>query len=454
MGQPADWPSIAPWLNQAVMLPRVDSLLRDGLNSSCSSFHYFRGPLAFSTIQGSGGAPDSFVGTSGVDTITLINSTGNFFLGAQEDNDFVSFTATALEPAVITGSTIRGGSGDDTLLGFVGIAGFFNGVFVNGNAGNDQLNFATTSLSGSTVQGGQGSDTITIGGFGTTFTSSLVNGNKDNDSITIGSISNNSSIFGGQGNDSINITASLNGSIVNGDNDNDTINVTPGATSVAGSTILGGDGNDTITTALATVAVGTPGLLIDGGAGNDSITGTITSDTIVGGVGNDSIASSGGLDVITGGVGFDQITLTGFVSAVVTNSETLVYGSAQDGGDTLLGAGFTTGALALGGDVIRLLVAGFAGSPAAGTAAVITNAAGLVAANNNGQTVVADTTAALGGIAAGITNRRFFANITTNTFMYDADGNFATAADRITLFTDTSGVGGLVGLAAANISFA
>jgi len=266
--------------------------------------------LAFSTIQGSGGAPDSFVGTSGVDALSLVNSSGNFFLGAQGDNDVVTFVTTPNTNAgVISSATARGGAGNDLFLS-ANSAAVFNGVFFNGNAGSDTFTMTAGLLSATSIQGGQGDDIVTIGGGAV---SSLINGNKNADTITLqGNAISASSIFGGQGADTIAVNIATTTSVISGDDDNDTITI--GVVNVGSSSINGGQGNDTIT---ATNAI-TSGVLIDGGAGNDGLIGSAQADTLLGGDGTDTITGNAGADSMTGGAGTDAFR-TGLAGGVAAS---------------------------------------------------------------------------------------------------------------------------------------
>ena len=74
--------------------------------------------MAFTTQRGSG-ANDvtSFVGTSGVDSIVFEGNTQNFFLGAQEANDFIAFdNVNALQTGTYTNGTMKGGAGADSFV--------------------------------------------------------------------------------------------------------------------------------------------------------------------------------------------------------------------------------------------------------------------------------------------------------------------------------------------------
>ena len=69
--------------------------------------------MAFTTIQGTGGAPDSFLGTAGVDVIALQNQADASFLSARQDNDTVTFTSST---RLASNYTLYGGQGDDQLI--------------------------------------------------------------------------------------------------------------------------------------------------------------------------------------------------------------------------------------------------------------------------------------------------------------------------------------------------
>lgn len=280
--------------------------------------------MAFSTIQGSGGAPDSFVGTSGVDSIAIANSSGNFFVGAQESNDVVNLLSSANDPGVISTSTLKGGQGSDAFITAGTIV--YSGIFLNGNSDGDTIAFsAGSSLNASTVQGGQGNDTITTG----VATSSLINGNKNADTLNIGGATASSSFYGGQGADTIQLgVVDVTNTVISGDNDNDTINQIGGA-SLLGSTLSGGQGNDTITVGVATSTV-----IANGGDGNDTIVTGTSADTIDGGAGNDRITGGAGIDVMTGGA--DQDTFVQSVSGLgATATATVIAGTSWSVGDTL-----------------------------------------------------------------------------------------------------------------------
>ena len=235
--------------------------------------------MAFTTVKGSGGAPDSFVGTSGVDAIAFTASRATYFLGAQADNDVVAWVGTATSPITVTDATIRGGDGNDL---FTATNTVFASVFINGNAGDDVFDFwpGPTSFLGSTLQGGQGDDFLNLD----SVSSSVVNGNKGDDTIEIGgleggAIVSNSSVYGGQGDDLISLYGTIQDTLIDG-----------------------GLGDDYIAGNQATT-----GITASGNEGDDSVCGGADDDTLYGNVGNDLVAGNGGSDTIVGGLGADTL---------------------------------------------------------------------------------------------------------------------------------------------------
>ena len=265
--------------------------------------------MAFSTIQGSGGAPDSFVGTSGVDAIAVANSTGNFFLGANAaaDNIQVLNSGAASYSDVLATSTMKGGAGDDTMTLGNATATIFTGLFANGGADKDTITSnVANSFIASTIQGGKANDTITLG----IVTSSKVNGNLGNDTVSVDAATTASSVYGGGGNDVINAgTAAFTKSLISGDKGNDIITLEGTNTSIDDLTIKGGDGVDTIDVS-DNGATTDEGIFVAGNAGADTITGSdnaVTKISLYGGAGNDTITSGAGAVTVVGGAGNDTM---------------------------------------------------------------------------------------------------------------------------------------------------
>lgn len=260
--------------------------------------------MAFTTVSGSGGAPDSYVGTSGVDALAFTASRANYFLGAKEADDVVAWIGTTNAPITVTNATVKGGDGNDL---FVATDTIFASVFFNGNAGDDTFKFwpGPSALLGSTLQGGQGNDYIDVDAAA----NSIINGNLGDDEIFVGgssvpftggvdeAIVVNSSIYGGQGNDTINLYGEITNNFIDGGLGDDTINGSAASGFAAygnagNDNMHGGDGNDHL----------------HGDIGNDTIHGGQGADTLIGGLGNDIILGGQGDDTITGGKGADTMT--------------------------------------------------------------------------------------------------------------------------------------------------
>lgn len=328
--------------------------------------------MAFTTIQGSG-ANDAttFVGTSGVDAILIQNVANPVFLGAQEENDIVTWSSFT---QLVSGYTLRGGAGDDNFTDNA-LANSFTSGFINGNAGEDTFNLGV--VSDSTVFGGQDDDVFTAG---SSLFNSRLNANAGADTVAVDAASS-SSIFGGQGNDGITLGSvagdSFNATVVQGDNGQDSITLSAGSvyndatingnegndninigaiTVFTNSTVFGGAGNDTIAAGAAAV-----GVVLSGDNGVDNITGSGEADTIFGGAGNDFITGGIEADTLSGGAGANSFIFaagdtgnvaTGVVDVITDWSTTdNISGAAFGAGITTAGAaaGYATYAAALAG---------------------------------------------------------------------------------------------------------
>ncbi|MCP9847829.1 hypothetical protein KBY86_13160 [Synechococcus sp. Lug-A] len=280
--------------------------------------------MAFTTVQGSGGAPDSFVGTSGVDSIVIVNSSGNYFLGAQPSNDVIllNTTSSPLYDGTVSTVTMRGGQGNDSFTWTSAEPTTYNNAFFNGNGEDDVFSFDDgDSFLATTAQGGQGDDTFN--GATADFAASLINGNKGDDTLTfVGAISA-SSIFGGQGDDTITLGFSGNditNSVIDGALGDDEITVADAAfttKSLDNSSFLGGAGDDSID--LSDAGATDDIVFVDGNEGDDEIFGTERGDaSLFGGEGSDTISSetvSGPASItFVGGEGAD--TLSGDTQSV------------------------------------------------------------------------------------------------------------------------------------------
>ena len=289
--------------------------------------------MAFTTIPGSGGAPDSFVGTSAVDAIAFTASRANYFLGAKEADDVVSWVGAENAPIIVTNATVSGGAGNDL---FVATETIFASVFFNGNAGSDTFKFwpGPSALLACTLQGGQGNDYIDVDAADT----SIINGNLGDDQIFVGgsdvlgntTIVSNSSIYGGQGNDTIKLYGEITNNLINGGLGEDIID----GSSASGFAAYGNEGNDSLLGGVGDDHlhgdIGNDSIV--GGEGNDTLIGGLGNDSIYGGAGNDIIDGGRGADIMDGGVGINTFLLATGDSFAATSGidDTVIFGNGVD----------------------------------------------------------------------------------------------------------------------------
>ena len=216
-------------------------------------------------------------------------------------------TAQVTVTVGISGCTIVGTDGDDTL---------------RGTPGADVI----CGLGGDDVISGLGGDDILIGGPGD---DTLYGG----DDTRIGVRDGDDALFGGPGDDTL-----------AGGNGDDVLWGGAGADTLEGNrsddTLIGGAGADTLNG-------GGENDTLWGGSGGDSLIGHAGNDTLHGGPGDDTLAGGNGDDVLWGGAGADSLTGG-------ANDDTLwggagddtLWGNSQDdilwggpGADTLRGGG-------------------------------------------------------------------------------------------------------------------
>lgn len=294
--------------------------------------------MAFTTVPGANGAADSFLGTSGIDIITLNAIARPVFLGARQANDSVSFNSD--NAGALNAYSLNGGDGADTFTSLSSTN--LNRSRVLGDAGDDT--FILTGLVSSTASGSQGNDVVGTAGL---VTSSLINGNQGNDALNINAGAATSSIFGGVGDDTITLTTTLTSSAVQANEGTDTITIAAG-TSISGSTVNGNEGNDTITvnaiTAFTTstifggagndtinAAASNVGIVVQADDGNDAVTGGAGTDTQAGGAGNDTLTGGTGNDNLTGGTGADDFVF----NSIATNGSDIITDFNVGQGDRL-----------------------------------------------------------------------------------------------------------------------
>ena len=308
--------------------------------------------MAFTTQEGTGGAPWTFLGTPEADSIAVI--TGNtqdtkafdFIAEGFEGDDTINFNGTR-------SVTIKGGQGADVITNNIaasaGLTSIISNSFINGNDGNDRIGNSQIGLIAtlSTISGGQGEDAIFVG----SLQSAKVNGNLGADFLEIGDLEqdenivgsfsnfNSASIFGGQGDDVfeiVSIKRQITDSSIAGQVGNDLMAIQVGEfnllaaielskefgfdpengiifdPSTFGTVFSGGDGDDILDASGLLLfddvnEASASDLKLVGDDGDDSIFGGIGDDLIEGNDADDWLAGYGGRDEIFGGKGNDLI---------------------------------------------------------------------------------------------------------------------------------------------------
>lgn len=267
--------------------------------------------MAFTTVTGSNGIT-SLVGTTGVDTATIVTLNDKVFVGGNTGNDTLTINSG-------TGNSnssdydVRMGGGDDDVVISAG-NNILNSLIsldgeTLGNDGDDSVvvNGIASTIINSEIRGMGGQDNIEIGNL----SNSIINGNSGNDDINGGLATtavSNSSIYGGQGIDTIAVTFIGAGNEVNGNKGSDTITVTAGTGGTISSTFInGGQGDDSVTLVGATI----DGNTISGDKGNDTVVGSnLSDDLLFGGDDNDNLTGLDGADTLTGGSGVNTFNYT------------------------------------------------------------------------------------------------------------------------------------------------
>lgn len=272
------------------------------------------------TFADANGAADDLNNVTGIETITLGNTTTNVVV-------------TTVDALVASGATLT----------------------VNGSSlttGTMTWNGAAETNGKFSITGGGAADTI-IGGAG----NDTINGGVGADSITAGA--GNDSLLGGAGNDIFVLGVHLTSAdTISGEGHSDTLTFTDanGAAddlnNVTGieTIILGNTTTDVVVTTVNAMLIADTSLTVDGtalttgtltwdgsaetnatfnitgGDAADTITGGSVNDTILGGTGDDVITGRGGLDSLDGGAGNDAFL---FASAAELAADVTVIGGSE-----------------------------------------------------------------------------------------------------------------------------
>jgi len=265
--------------------------------------------LAF-TRNPSTGTPATYQGSDKADDLFLVDQAKDVRVNGSGGDDIIAISASALaanalyniesygndgddtmflSAALVSNSIVQGGKGKDTIgAGAEGFQSSFSGSIVRGGADNDTV--IVQNANGGTFNGNKGEDTISVlgnaanakiyGGSeadnitldGVLYTNSTFNGSKGNDILTVNSGEfSGSTIYGGSENDIINVNQGVGGVAtveeitVSGDKGNDKMFVGAQGAQLTKATATGGEGDDTIELAVSTSAS------VDAGVGADNV---------------------------------------------------------------------------------------------------------------------------------------------------------------------------------------
>lgn len=289
-----------------------------------------------------GGAGDDLVDGRGSQYLDkVIGGDGNDTLYTNT-NTFASADGGAGNDTIYAHGEIHGGSGADKIY----VQQSYYGGWVFGDAGNDRIEASPT---GTSMAGGAGADTlIGFDGYDTIYSADadpLAGTGEDTgtekDSIAAGGADDDihagfgDDVDGGAGNDHLwlNLTGSASALKLGTAGWNTSAGVT-----IGGGTIRNVEFINLTATAFAdtiTVATSPNQVRVDGGAGRDTIlTGASTAD-VKGGAGDDRIVSGIAADLIDGGAGFDTVDYSRYHDQVVVALGNPGQAGTGAGGDSL-----------------------------------------------------------------------------------------------------------------------
>ncbi|CAO4163445.1 DUF642 domain-containing protein [Methylorubrum populi] len=311
----------------------IGSAFADSLTAGAAG-SLLRGGAGDDTLAAGGGA-DTLDGGAGRDTVDYSASAAGIAVdlrsGTASGGDAEGDTLVSLEDVVgsafadrltaaSTGSSLRGGGGDDTLIAGIGAD------TLDGGAGRDIADYAASSaavhvdLSTGTATGGdaEGDTLISIEGVvGTAFadilaagpSGSLLRGGAGDDTLVAGIGAD--TLDGGAGIDSADYAASASGVRVD----------------LRAGTGEGGSAQGDTLVSIETVI---------GSAFADRLTASATGSTLQGGAGDDTLVAGAGSDLLNGGTGTDIVDYAASTVGITVN---LATGSVSGGtaqGDTLI----------------------------------------------------------------------------------------------------------------------
>ena len=228
--------------------------------------------LSQGAVLRGGGGDDTMIG--GATSDVLIGGTGRDSMTGGGGND----TLILFDGDVATGEVYDGGAGSDTLTGQTGLAADLSGVTISGI---ERITGFSGGLVLSAAQLNGFAGTIDLSGdlaVSTTGAVNLAGATLRLDQIALNAGGNQITVAGNTGFDGQSVQTILGG------NGADTITVTGGTAGAFGPELFGGGGNDTIS----------------GGLNDDEITGGAGRDSMSGGGGNDRFVIDGLTDIQSG----------------------------------------------------------------------------------------------------------------------------------------------------------
>ena len=398
--------------------------------------------MAFTTVTGSNGIT-SLVGTTGVDTATIVTLPDKVFVGANTEDDVLTINL-GTGGSNASNYDVRMGGGDDNFTTVDTILNSFISLDGETLANDGHDNFLVTGgtqlIINSEIVGRGGNDNFGTNAIRVRLQGSTINGNTGFDTIFIGA-SNSSEIYGGKDQDSIVSQGDLVDMMINGNKGDDTIRVSIAGVGTFSGTVFGGQGADLIS--VSNIENRVDGANLSGDDGSDTIIGSRGMDTITGGNDNDTLTGAANADTMTGGTGNDVFAGYGTASVADVND------GANKGFDTITDFSASTAAVA-NGDTISTGTAGTAGN------FILQGAGGAAVLSDSGADLDAILTTAFAGFAAATTANGVItitagaanAGIAGNYFVHNQDGiaGFQSGVDNVIKLNS------LAGFTAANIA--
>ncbi len=253
-------------------------------------------PATVRSLSLNGGAGRDSVNLTGLSTVMYWHLTGATINGGDGNDTLIGGPLANTINGGNGNNVITGGAGNDTLLSGTG------SDKISGLAGNDQIDagLGTDNVLGGDgnddIHGGAGRDTLD-GGAG----NDCLHGDADNDKLLGGA--GTDTLRGGLGDDSLD--GGTGDDVLLGENGKDTLLGGLGA-----DILLGGIGDDSLNGNGSAITIGDGNDTLLGGLGRDNLKGGTGNDILSGDEDNDTLAGEGGTDTLFGGPGTDSL-LTG-----------------------------------------------------------------------------------------------------------------------------------------------